>query len=261
MELPSGTELQDSHDVGRPEVESEREREMVIRELEEELTQNVDEEYADAVRRYDREAKALFGVRTAAVRRISARYFSKVKKKPKEEVLDLCESLLDKGYREMRTIAFDWAFRLKKQYSPSDFHTFETWLKTYVKGWGSCDDLCTHAFGELLFQFPDLIPKVKVWATSENRWLRRASAVILIYSIRRDAHTEVSFEIADILLTDQEDLVQKGYGWMLKEVSNVHPQEVFDYVIAHKGVMPRTSLRYAIENLSRELRKKAMAKD
>lgn len=56
-------------------------------------------------------------------------------------------------------------------------------------------------------------------------------------------------------------MVQKGYGWMLKEASNLYPEEVFQYVVRHKRKMPRTALRYAIEKLPPGLRKKAMAKD
>jgi 3-methyladenine DNA glycosylase AlkD len=53
-------------------------------------------------------------------------------------------------------------------------------------------------------------------------------------------------------------MVQKGYGWLLKEASRAHQAEVFDYVMKNKAVMPRTSLRYAIEKMPAELRRKAM---
>ena len=56
-------------------------------------------------------------------------------------------------------------------------------------------------------------------------------------------------------------MVQKGYGWMLKVVSNHEPRKVFEYVMRHKKEMPRTALRYAIEKLSPDLRKQAMAKE
>jgi len=59
---------------------------------------------------------------------------------------------------------------------------------------------------------------------------------------------------------DRDDLVQKGYGWMLKAASEPHRQEVFDFVIARKAVMPRTSLRYAIEKMPAEMKKEAMSK-
>lgn len=134
-------------------------------------------------------------------------------------------------------------------------------MKKYVSNWGSCDDLCTHAFGAFIYQFSEFLPKVKEWTKSSNRWFRRASAVIMIYSTRRDKYLEPVFETADILLLDQDRFVQQGYGWMLKEASNLHPQEVFGYVMKRKAEMQRRALRYAIEKLSPELKKKAMAKD
>ena len=61
-----------------------------------------------------------------------------------------------------------------------------------------------------------------------------------------------------ILLEDRDDMVQKGYGWMLKEASKKHQAEVFDYVMKQKARMPRTALRYAIEKMPVEMRRRAM---
>ena len=157
-------------------------------------------------------------------------------------------------------IAFDWAFRVRKQYTAQDFDRFESWLEKHVHGWGSCDDFCTHAFGHLIYAFPENVVNVKTWIPSENRWFRRGAAVVMIYGIRRKQNFTASFEIADQLLVDEDDLVQKGYGWMLKEMSKWEPKQVFDFVIHRKAVMPRTSLRYAIGKLSPELRQQAMEK-
>ena len=66
--------------------------------------------------------------------------------------------------------------------------------------------------------------------------------------------------IADILLEDGDDLVQKGYGWMLKAASEANRQAIFDYIMSKKTVMPRTALRYAIEKMPKELKALAMAK-
>lgn len=82
----------------------------------------------------------------------------------------------------------------------------------------------------------------------------------MIYSIRKDGYIEEAFKISDMLLLDRDDLVQKGYGWMLKEVSNLYPLKVFHYVMEHKSEMLRTALRYAVEKLTTELKKKAMEK-
>jgi len=63
------------------------------------------------------------------------------------------------------------------------------------------------------------------------------------------------------LLLDGDDLVQKGYGWLLKEESRLHTKEVFDYVVKNRRVMPRTALRYAIELMPKTLKAEAMKKE
>ena len=68
------------------------------------------------------------------------------------------------------------------------------------------------------------------------------------------------FETANRLLKDKDDLVQKGYGWLLKEASNKYQQQVFDFVMERKNWMPRTALRYAIEKMPKPFREQAMAK-
>jgi 3-methyladenine DNA glycosylase AlkD len=63
-----------------------------------------------------------------------------------------------------------------------------------------------------------------------------------------------------MLLVDEDEMVQKGYGWLLKEESRKHQKEVFDYVLKNKSVMPRIALRYAIELRPKELKAEAMKK-
>ena len=70
-----------------------------------------------------------------------------------------------------------------------------------------------------------------------------------------------AFEISDMLLQDPDDMVQKGYGWLLKEESRKHQKEVFEYVLRNRYVMPRTALRYAIELMPKALKAEAMKKD
>jgi 3-methyladenine DNA glycosylase AlkD len=104
------------------------------------------------------------------------------------------------------------------------------------------------------------LSELKRWTKSKNRWMRRASAVSLIIPAKKGKFLKDIFEISDTLLEDKEDMVQKGYGWMLKVVSQAHQKEVFDYVMKNKAKMPRTALRYAIEKMPKSLKVKAMAK-
>lgn len=157
-------------------------------------------------------------------------------------------------------IAFDWAYRVKGQYTADTYPVFYRWLKECVRGWGDCDDFCTHAFGELIPQHKELFPKVLEWTADGDFWVRRASAVALIPSIMRDDYAGFEpYAIADRLLEDPHDLVQKGYGWMLKCLSQVDRDGVKDYLTVHCHDMPRTAYRYALEKFDKETRARLMA--
>jgi 3-methyladenine DNA glycosylase AlkD len=84
--------------------------------------------------------------------------------------------------------------------------------------------------------------------------------VSLVLPARKGEQLALVFQVADLLLEDEEDLVRKGYGWLLKVTSQSYPEEVYRYVMAKRGRMPRVSLRYAIEKLPEQMRQQAMAK-
>jgi 3-methyladenine DNA glycosylase AlkD len=109
-------------------------------------------------------------------------------------------------------------------------------------------------------KYPQFIENLKEWSRSENHWLRRASAVTLIIPAKQGKFLKDIIEIADILLLDKDDMVQKGYGWLLKDASIRCQAEVLAYVLKNKSVMPRTALRYAIERMPQDLKKQAMAR-
>lgn len=210
--------------------------------------------------RFHKDGRIHIGIATPLVRKVAFKNFKEVKKLEKKKILSLCEQLLETKGSGYQDIAFDWVFRLRKKYQKEDFAIFESWLKKYVDTWGSCDDLCTHAFGEFIYQFQEFLPKTQEWTKSKNKWFRRASAVVLIYSLRKGKYLKESFNVAKILMKDNEDLVQKGYGWMLKEASNLYQKEVFDFVMINKKLMSRTALRYAIEKFPAKLRARVMEK-
>ena len=90
--------------------------------------------------------------------------------------------------------------------------------------------------------------------------MRRAAAVSLIVPARKGLFLNDCLEIAELLLNDNDDMVQKGYGWLLKVAADKHQQVVLNFVLARKESMPRTALRYAIEKMPAELKAMAMAK-
>jgi len=192
-------------------------------------------------------------LRTGEIRKLSARLFRELNKKSKEIVFPICESLLEQHNWPMSVIAYDFAYRIKNQYDNDTFYLFESWLVKYIRGWGSCDDFCTHAFGELITQNTGLVKNIIPWTAREEFWMRRAAAVVLIPSIRCNKYMETNpTQVSDLLMQDTEELVLKGYGWMLKVLSTKAPDMVYDYLKKNKFIMPRVAFRYALEKMDRE---------
>jgi 3-methyladenine DNA glycosylase AlkD len=231
-----------------------------IQKIRRELKDNADLRTKATGQSFFKEEIHLYGVRSATVAKIAKRSFLDIKELDKGAIFDLCELLWQSGYMEESFIACQWAYSLRDRFKPTDFRILARWVKQYVSNWASCDTLCNHTVAAFVETYPKYLAELTKWARSKNRWVRRASAVTLIVPARNGLFLDDVIEIADLLLLDDDDLVQKGYGWMLKVASQSHRKEVFGYVMRNKDRMPRTALRYAIEKMPAEMKQKAMAK-
>ena len=200
------------------------------------------------------------GVRMAEVSKIGKSIYREIEALSKESIFEICEELWKSKYIEEEVIACIFSESLHEKYEPADFNIFEHWLKDYVNNWADCDTLCNHTIGTFMMMYPSYVEELKRWAKTSYRWQKRGSAVTLIIPARKGLFLKEILEIADILLLDQDDLVQKGYGWMLKAAGESHQKEIFEYVMSKKAKMPRTALRYAIEKMPKELKSEAMKK-
>lgn len=233
----------------------------IIEEIRRELIANSDEQLQKSSQHFFKEEIRSYGIKSATVVNIGKEHFKAIKNLPKDDIFNLCGELWQSGIIEESFVACHWSYAVSKKYAPDDLIVFEKWIDTYVNNWASCDTLCNHTVGELVETYPELISELKRWATSTNRWMKRASAVSLIIPARHGKFLSDILEIADILLMDCDDMVQKGYGWMLKAASQAHEKEIFEYVMSKKAVMPRTALRYAIEKMPAAFKAKAMEKN
>jgi 3-methyladenine DNA glycosylase AlkD len=97
-------------------------------------------------------------------------------------------------------------------------------------------------------------------AKSQSLWERRIAIVSTFAWIRRGKYQEC-FEIAEILLHDSHDLIQKAVGWMLREVGKrCGTESLRDFLDRHACEMPRTMLRYAIERFPENVRQAYLRK-
>ena len=252
----------------------EKMKEKILAGIRQALRDGADEKVRESAVKFFKEGIQPYGLKSQDVAKIAkTAWGASVKALPKQAVFELCEELWRSNYQEEAGIACIFTEALHKQYEPADFAVFERWLKSYVNNWAKCDTLCNHTIGDLVTMYPEYIGEVKGWAYSSSRWVKRAAAVTLIIPARKGLFLGDIFEIADMLLLDGDDLVQKGYGWMLKaasmsesfvkgspETKKEHLDAVFNYVMKHRAVMPRTALRYAIEKMPQELRARVMEK-
>ena len=233
----------------------------VISQIRRELKSHADPDIRKTSQRFFKEEITCYGMKTATVIAIAKKYWNVVKGRSKPEIFALCEELYKSGYIEESFIVSNWVQDLSGRYDREDLVVFRYWIDTYITNWASCDGFCNHTMGSFIEQYPEYINELKLWTQSQNRWMRRAAAVSLIIPAKRGKFLNVAMEIADLLLTDKDDMVQKGYGWLLKEASRIHQKEVFNYVMRNKRAMPRTALRYAIELMPDELRTDAMMRN
>jgi 3-methyladenine DNA glycosylase AlkD len=121
----------------------------------------------------------------------------------------------------------------------------------YINNWDLVDLSSHELVGTFLLNKPRTI--LYTLAASKNIWERRI-AVISTFAFLRHHDFSDSMALAEILLHDTEDLMQKAVGWMLREVGKRDEKILVDFLSTRYKIMPRTMLRYAIEKFDEKHR-------
>ncbi len=121
-----------------------------------------------------------------------------------------------------------------------------------VNNWDLVDSSAPHIAGAYLWD-RDRQPLYD-FAVSSSLWERRIAIISTQHFIRKDSFDD-TLKIADMLLNDEEDLIHKAVGWMLREVGNRNTKREEEFLKLRYMKMPRTILRYAIEKFETERRK------
>jgi 3-methyladenine DNA glycosylase AlkD len=113
------------------------------------------------------------------------------------------------------------------------------------------DRSAIYVIGSYLFDKPrDILHKL---ARSQDTWERRTAIVSTLYFIGK-GNVDDAFEIAEILLEDDQDLIHKATGWALREAGKKDRPRLVSFLDQYAASMPRTALRYAIEHFDKEQR-------
>ena len=175
------------------------------------------------------------------------------------DFIALAEELLKTGWFEDTIIAFHILSKLKKHYTKNTAKIFERWLKIYISNWAHCDFLCTSLIDHFIQADKEYAKKLFYWTKSKNRWVRRASMVCFVKSAGKGMYLDIVLKTAKKLKSDNDDLVLKGAGWVLRQAAEMHRKEVYDFLMKEKKNMGRVMLRYAVEHFPRGMKEKVMA--
>ena len=164
--------------------------------------------------------------------------------------------LLESEWHEERLAAL---FILVAKFKKADDKEKEKIYKFYlantksINNWDLVDLSAPNIVGSYLYN-KDASVIFKL-AKSKYLWERRIAILSTFYFIK-EGDPKISLEIAEILVNDKHDLIQKAVGWMLREVGKRCGQDIEEqFLQKHYKTMPRTALRYAIERFDEPKRK------
>ena len=177
--------------------------------------------------------------------------------------LEVALPLLKSSWHEARALGL---MLLVKTYQRGDEGTrkkiYQLYLKStsLINNWDLVDLSAEHIVGAWLGDKPAERKRVLTrLARSGSLWERRIAVLATFYYIKRGDYSE-TLRIAELLLKDDEDLIQKAVGWMLREVGKrIGEDKEESFLKRHYRQMPRTMLRYAIERFPEPKRKRYLA--
>lgn len=162
------------------------------------------------------------------------------------------EHLLQSKFHEYRVAALEI---LGAQYKAGDEAKrqaiFDFYLRNVsrVNNWDLVDGSAPYIVGAHLRDRPRKRSLLRRLTKSKNVWERRI-AIIATFAFLRAGETATTFQIAELLLSDKHDLIQKAVGWALREAGKQARPELLRFLQQHYARVPRTTLRYAIERFT-----------
>ena len=147
---------------------------------------------------------------------------------------------------------------LDKQCGDEEFKLFESWLDR-ISSWADHDGLVHYLISPMVAAKPARTKAVVRWAKSKNRWHRRAACVSLIRGARVKMLFPEIIRLSNSLLQDQDDMVQKGLGWLLRETAKYDAKKTVPYLMKIRERAPRLVLRTASETLPASIRKQILS--
>ncbi len=216
-------------------------------------------EHAAGVQWFFKDEIKSHGWYTADLRRAAVRFRREVRK---EHGLDFLIAVADRLFcgpvLEEKIAAVFLLEKLDGEFGDTQFKLFEIWLDR-ISSWSDHDALVHDLIAPMIASKPARAKAVFRWAKSADRWHRRAACVALIRGSRAKMFFPEVTKLSDFLLADEDDMVQKGLGWLLRETAKFDAKRTVPYLMKIRGRAPRLVLRTACETLPPAVRRRVLA--
>jgi len=217
-------------------------------------------EHADGVQWFFKDEIKSHGWYTAKLRTVAVRFRRRIRK---EFGLDFLLRVADKLFAgrvlEEKIFAVFLLEKMTDEFGDTEFRLFESWLPR-ISSWADHDGLVHYLIAPMVAAKPDRTRRVFRWAKSPDRWHRRAACVALIQGTRRKMFFSEIKRLSNLLLSDEDAMVQKGLGWLLRETAKADAKRTVPYLMSIRERAPRLVLRTACETLPANVREKILAK-
>jgi len=174
--------------------------------------------------------------------------------------LDEVEKMLESPIHEMRVGAvsiMDFQARNKKTDAKRRKELFDLYIRRHdrINTWDLVDRSAPYVVGGYLYDKPRKV--LYKLARSKHMPERRTAIVSTLYFTGK-GDVEDSFKLAEFLLYDKEDLIQKANGWALRFAGDQDTEQLRGFLDRYAATMPRVTLRYATEHLEKKERDRYM---
>ena len=148
---------------------------------------------------------------------------------------------------------------LVDEFGKPEFKLFESWLER-ISSWADHDGLVHDLIGPMVAVDDSLLSRLPRWVKKRTGkpWHQRAAAVSLIHSTRQHKNFGDIQRITEMLLISDDDMVQKGLGWLLREAGKANPDQTVKYLMTIRERAPRLVLRTACETLPAKTRERVL---
>jgi 3-methyladenine DNA glycosylase AlkD len=206
--------------------------------------------HAEGVQRFFKEEIKSRGWYTAELRKVAVRFRRTITKEQGTGFLvKVADDLFRGEVLEEKVFAVLLLERLTAEFGDAEFRLFESWLDR-ISSWADHDALVHYLIAPMIAAKPSRRAFVFRWAKSNDRWHRRASCVALIQGTRRKLFFPDIVRLSNMLLSDDDDMVQKGLGWLLRETAKADAKRTVPYLTRIQDRAPRLVLRTGCETLA-----------